>query len=760
MNRRIVVKNDAGDPIETPQECFWRVAWVVAGGSFAENLTQRKRLAVQYYDLMASRKFLPNSPCLVNAGRPLGQLSACFVLPVPDSIEGIYGAVGKAAKIHQSGGGTGFSFSRIRAAGSPVLSTNGVASGPVTFMEVFDKGTWAIKQGATRRGANMGMLHINHPDIWEFINLKGQLDPATGLTRLENFNISVAITDAFMDSVREAVDDPAKDQPWLSSGHTVLELWDRLCDNAWRTGDPGLIFIDRVNRGLSNPVPSLGPIEATNPCGEQPLYPYDSCNLGSINLAAHMDATSTIDYAMLAQTVRLAVQFLDDVITMNVYPLPEIDDMTKNIRRIGLGVMGWADYLIAKDIPYDSSGALEVADYVADFINTQALIKSQDLGAERGSFPMHKQSVYAHMTHVRNATRTTIAPTGTISIIAGCSGGIEPIYAPVFKRRHHLDREHADAWFEMYELHPEFERFAKRYNLDQQQLDDLADGRTTITQMVASGDLGGDALIFKGANEINVEAHVSMQAAWQNHTNNAVSKTINMPNTARPADVQHAYLLAYELKCNGITIYRDGSRSVQVLGGQSTTPIPQSSIPQPVANPIITPGMNRRRMPDERASITHKFRVGEQEGYMTVGLFADGTPGEIFINMSKQGSTISGLMDTIGMLASYALQYGVPLDELTAKLRNVRFDPSGPTNNRSIPFASSIIDYVFNWLETKFLNTEVPATDLDPDPNDQPTASRAQISVSIGQLCPDCGNQLMYTEGCNKCFKCGYSTCM
>lgn len=733
-----------------------RTAMFVAKGSFPDAPAEALDLGMRFYTMMAERRFIPNSPCLVNAGRELGMMSACFVLPVPDSIEGIYDGVKHTALIHKSGGGTGFSFSSIRPNGSFVGTTSGVASGPVSFMKVYDAGTEAIKQGGTRRGANMGILRVDHPDIWEFIALKSTFGP-DGKTSLENFNISVGVTDEFMWALKNT-----PNEEWNGTKHTPKDIWDYIAESAWHSGDPGVIFLDTINRGRSNPVPSLGPIEATNPCGEQPLYAYDSCNLGSINLAQHIAQTPAIDWIALGRTVDLAVEFLDNVIEMNKYPLEQIAIMTHDIRRIGLGVMGWADVLIEMGINYDSDEALDLASRVMKYISERADSASSRLAEARGVFPQWKNSIYGqHKLKMRNSTRTTIAPTGTISIIAGCSSGIEPLFAPVFRRRHKIDRDDPNAWFEMFEIHPKFrEALDHTAGVDVQRvIADLADEKTTITQLVGYGELPEKFLLYRGANEIPFGWHVRMQSTFQAHTDNGVSKTINLPESATVEDIKQAYQLAFEEKCTGITIYRHNCRSVQVLGGASTAApaeagptIPESSLPAGQAAHRAV----RRKLLAERDAITHKFRVGDVEGYLTVGLFPDGSPGEVFLNVSKQGSTFNGLMDTVAMLMSYGLQYGVPLSDLGSKLQGIAFEPFGMTSNRSIPTAQSVVDYIARWMLLKFGNDLVPATF---DVSEAVPAVDARFSVQSGKACPTCGVLLVHGGGCAHCPICGYEAC-
>ena len=769
IERRIAKRNDKGDALETPDECFRRVARNLSEAELKFGGTEGDRAAAEesFYRLMASLDFLPNSPTLVNAGHELQQLSACFVLPVPDSIDGIFEAIRHTAIIHKSGGGTGFSFSRLRPANDRVRSTMGVASGPVSFMRVFDAATEAIKQGGTRRGANMGILRVDHPDIDHFIAMKADM------TTLQNFNISVAVTDAFMHAVQAGT---TYDIINPTSGETVSkrdarEVWETMFQNAWKNGDPGVVFIDRINAGRANPVPKRGPVESTNPCGEQPLYPFDSCNLGSINLG-HITVgepgQKEIDWTHLRQVVRRTVHLLDNVIEMNHYPIPEIQETSLAIRRIGLGVMGWADLLIDLRIPYNSEGALDLAREVMAFIQKESDAASQQLATVRGNFPDWPESIYGPggsdgPRPMRNSTRTTIAPTGTLSIIADCSGGIEPAFALAFIRSHYLDKDDPTKRTELAEVNEQFETVAKAEGFYSEELIRfLAEGghlaeRSEVPQWVKD--------TFVTAHDISPDWHVRMQAAFQEFTDNAVSKTINFPNNATVGDVRTAYELAYRTGCNGITIYRDGSRELQVLkhadksDGEKAVEAAQALLTQHI-------GPVRRRLPDERHAITHKFRVGEQEGYMTVGLFDDGTPGEVFINVNKQGSTVSGLMDTVAMLTSYSLQYGVPLNELASKLRNTRFEPSGPTSNKQIPIATSIVDYVFRWLELKFdpanasvQPTLIPADEVALSTGASVDAKKHSDSVASGVGCPECGAVLYYAEGCLICHNCFYNKC-
>jgi ribonucleoside-diphosphate reductase alpha chain len=555
LRQRYLAKNRRGIVRETAGDMFWRVAADIAA---AETLYPiRRRLphaAQQFYRMMAGLDFLPNSPTLMNAGRPLQQLSACFVLPVDDSLAAILTSVKYQALIHQSGGGTGFSFSRLRPRLDLVASTSGVASGPVSFMRIFNLTTDVIKQGGTRRGANMGILRVDHPDILEFVALKR--DPQ----EMTNFNLSVGITDSFMRALE-------RNQPYRlinpRTGRPTSRLpsrlvFDRLVEAAWENGEPGVLFLDTINR--ANPTPQLGKIEATNPCGEQPLLPYESCTLGSINVGRFVlqrDLLALIDYERLAPTIATAVRFLDNVLDRNHYPFPDIKTATMRTRKIGLGIMGFADLLIRLGIPYDSGDALQTADTLMRFIRSEAHKASRRLADERGSFPAYRGSPHPGADdRRRNATVTTIAPTGTISIVAGCSAGIEPIYAV------HTVRTLSDGT-QLVIVHPEFLRLARNAGLDFESIRPDLQAAPSLQHL---GSIPQEIKrLFVTAHDISPEQHVRMQAVFQRYSDSGVSKTVNLPSTATPADIEKVFLLAYRLECKGVTVFRTGSRTRQVL---------------------------------------------------------------------------------------------------------------------------------------------------------------------------------------------------
>lgn len=687
-----------------------------------------ERAERKLYDAMAGLDFLFNSPTLMNAGRELQQLSACFVLPVDDSLVSIFDTLKQTALIHQSGGGTGFSFSRLRPKDDLVKSTGGVASGPVSFMGVFDAATNAVKQGGTRRGANMGILRCDHPDILEFINCKTDSQAVT------NFNISVAVTDAFMEAVKSGTEYDLINPRTRRAVRSLKarDVFDLIAERAWANGEPGVIFVDRLNQ--ANPTPHVGVIESTNPCGEQPLLPYESCNLGSLNLA-HMVSGGKVDYERLGRLVDLAVRYLDNVIDANRYPMNEIELTTKSNRKIGLGVMGWADMIVQLGVPYDSEEAVTLAGEVMAFVNARSKKASAELAAERGAFPNFKGSALdvPGAAPLRNATTTTIAPTGTISIIAGASSGIEPYFSIAFTRKGILGGQ------ELVEISPLFEEVAKRQGFYSEEL---------MAEVARSGSVQDlEAVpaevkrLFVTALDISPEWHVRMQAAFQKHTDNAVSKTVNLPYEAKPEDIRNIYKMAYDLGCKGVTVYRNGSRAAQVLnvgraeepaaakGASSVTcgagtavagvgPAGSSGAGGPDAGaggppagksprPVIDLGPWGRVKPVPRPPALNGVTVGRATPlgnlYLTLNT-AGSQPFELFAQIGKAGSDVAAFTEGLARLVSLALRCGVDPREIAAQLSGIGGNRSvgfGPNRVKSVPdaIARFIEDYLSGAIE-------------------------------------------------------------
>jgi ribonucleoside-diphosphate reductase alpha chain len=722
LEKRYLKKDKQGQVIETPEEMFRRVARAIASAELIYNRKADVRTTEEeFYQSMASLEFLPNSPTLMNAGKELGQLSACFVLPVDDSMESIFDAVKYTALIHKSGGGTGFSFSRLRPEKDRVGSTGGVASGPVSFIKAFDTATDVIKQGGTRRGANMGILNIDHPDIMRFITAKEEM------TALTNFNISVALTSEFMEAVKAGADyELVNPHNMESAGKlSAREVFDKIVDMAWRTGDPGIVFIDRINQ--DNPTPHLGSIESTNPCGEQPLLPYESCNLASINLAKMMkqtDGTAEVDYSRLAQTVRTSVRFLDNVIDVNKFPLEQIEEKTKLTRKIGLGIMGFADMLVRLGVPYNSEEALQVATDIMRFINDEATEASVELGKERGVFPAFEGSIYdvADGPRVRNATRTTIAPTGTLSMIAGCSSGIEPLFALSYTKTV-LDGT------PFIEVNPYFEEAARNGGFYSEELmRKLAEGNHL-------GDIEGVPeevkRLFVAAHEITPEWHVKMQAAFQKSTDNAVSKTINFPKEATREDVARAYRLAYDEGLKGITIYRDRSRDTQVLTTGNKVETKEGVTRTPRKRSKVTTG------------VTERVTTGCGYIYVTVNSDERGIC-EVFSSLGKAGGCASAQLEAICRLISLALRSGVDVASVVKQLRGIRCPSIAWEQGKSI---LSCADAIASVLE-KHISSD-----------DKPKMEDYGLAKNLAGQCPDCSNMLVYQEGCYICPACGYTKC-
>lgn len=747
LERRYLAKDQDGKVTETIDELFHRVASAIAEADAAYGSTgdEIKELEGQFYDMMTSREFMPNSPTLMNAGRPLGQLSACFVLPVEDSMADIFDTVKYAALVHQSGGGTGFSFSRLRPEGSIVRSTGGVASGPVSFMKVFNAATEAVKQGGTRRGANMGMLRVDHPDILKFIDCKENND------EINNFNISVAITDKFMEAVKNGTEyeliNPHNGE--VSGTLDARTVFDKIVDAAWRNGEPGVVFIDEMNR--YNPTPALGEIESTNPCGEQPLLPYEACNLGSINLGlcvSEDDGIPTIDYDRLSRIVRTAVHFLDNVIDVNRYPLPKIDENTRKTRKIGLGIMGFADMLLKLGVPYNSVEAEKAAEEVMSLIQSEGRAASAELAAERGVFPAWKESVFGiENLPVRNATITTIAPTGTISIIADASGGCEPMFAYAFTKNV-MD---GDKLLVCNDFLVEKLKEAGVYS--EALMHRIAEEGTLAHILEIPAEI---RRVFVCAHDISPEWHIRIQAAFQKYTDNAVSKTINFPNSATREEVKEAYMLAYKLGCKGTTVYRDGSRDSQVLTTGTAKEEKPLEIPPSLFGNIIP-----RPRPGMTWGATEKMKIGCGSLFITVNRDENGIC-EVFTSTGKGGGCPSQ-SEATARLVSIALRSGISQKEILAQLKGIRC-PS--TVRQQGMKCTSCPDAIARTIEkmSKILGTETMGINPDlieeekPAPQPASKGNKPILGADDRLHCPECGKVLRHEGGCTVC-DCGFSHC-
>ncbi|MDR2779522.1 MAG: vitamin B12-dependent ribonucleotide reductase [Synergistaceae bacterium] len=717
LQKRYLRKDDNGEIVETPEEMLWRVATAVSGAEEGYG-EEPGDWAIEFYNIMAKLEFLPNSPTLMNAGTARGQLSACFVLPVGDSMEEIFGALRATALVHKSGGGTGFNFSRVRPAGDRVRSTSGVASGPISFMELFDHTTEVVKQGGTRRGANMGILEVSHPDIETFINIKKEG------SKLSNFNISVGLPDGFMKALENGGEwnlvNPRTGETTCSV--PAAELWDMLIEGAWKSGDPGVIFLDRLEAG--NMVPACGRLDSTNPCGEQPLFPYESCNLGSINLMRMADEHGEVDWELLERTVRTAVRFLDDVIDCNIYPMKEIDDMTRANRKIGLGIMGWAELLFSRGVRYGSKASFELAEQVMGFIQRVGHGESESLAGTRGAFPNWKGSLWEKRgIPMRNATVTTIAPTGTISLIADCSSGIEPVFALAFKRK-------AFDGDTLVYVNGFLERALAK----------IGDKQHAILESVlAAGTLEGADIprqlkeVFVTSHEIPYAEHVEMQAAFQKFTDNAVSKTINLPNSATLDDVRASYMLAYSLGCKGITIYRDRCKETQVLYHGAD----KDESGKETAKKTSPPGRVKPRLrPSHLLGSTVKIQTSFGNLYLTLNMFG-GEPFELFATLGKSGKDTQAHTEALGRLISLSLRSGVPVRSIIEQLKGIGgsqpvFEKDGDGIILSLP------DAIAQGLERAMGET---------------------VDIAPGDMCPSCGAPLVHAEGCMRCVSCDYSKC-
>lgn len=746
LEKRYLRKDREGRIVETPEQLFRRVANNIAGADLMYDPDfNTKKLEDEFYAIISNLEFLPNSPTLMNAGRELQQLSACFVLPVEDSMESIFEAIKNTALIHRSGGGTGFSFSKLRPKNSMVKTTGGIASGPVSFMKVFDAATQAVKQGGTRRGANMGILRVDHPDILEFIRCKESDKDIT------NFNISVALTEDFMKKVERDEDydliEPHTKKP---CGHLgAREVFDLIVNMAWKNGEPGIIFVDRINK--TNPTPKLGAIESTNPCGEQPLLPYESCNLGSINLAKMVRAAGEkfeINWERLSEVTQLGTHFLDNVIDMNKFPLQQIEKMTLANRKIGLGIMGFAEMLIMLGIPYNSNEAIETSEKLMDFILKEAKKKSQALSLMRGPFPNFAGSIYADGPGLRNATLTTIAPTGTLSIIASTTSGIEPLFGISYYREV-MDKT------KLVEVNALFEEAAKKRGFYSEKL---------MEKIAETGTLEGiDEIpddvkkVFVTSHDIAPIWHIRMQAAFQKYTDNAVSKTVNFPNAASPQEVREVYLLAYKMGCKGVTIYRDGSRQEQVLyiNHSKEKSLEEEGVKKESGKDGAR--TSPRPRPEVTKGTTTKILTGCGNLYITINEDENGRPFEVFTQMGKAGGCAASQLEAIGRLVSLALRCGLDTHSIIEQLTGIRCpNPSWEKGGRIF----SCADALAKVLEKRLLNKKVEQ-DTETKVKVEEAVSpkpKAKLGNVVG-VCPDCGGSLQHQEGCMVCRACGYSKC-
>lgn len=741
LEKRYYNKDENGNLQEDWHKMLTRVSENISGSN--------PDLAHKFYKLMDSGYFLPNSPTLMNAGGDLQQLSACFVLPIEDSMDSIFETVKNAALIHKSGGGTGFSFSRLREANARVRSTNGVSSGPLSFLKVFNAATDAVKQGGTRRGANMAILNVDHPQILDFIVCKEDT------TELTNFNLSVGITEAFMQAVFQ---DEDYDLISPQTNNTVGKLkandvFSLIVDMAYKNGEPGIVFLDRINH--ANPTPTIGRIESTNPCGEQPLLPNEACNLGSINLAV-LVKDGEVDFALLREIVKDSVEFLDAVIDHSKFPLPQIDAMAKANRKIGLGVMGWADLLYQLKIPYASEKAVELAGKIMETVDYAAKQRSMELAMHKGAFPNFPESIYAYGTldrvpinedwdtlikdmsinGLRNATLTTIAPTGTISMISDTSSGIEPQFSLAFVKTV-MDGE------KLVYANKHLETALKERGLYSKELLEKVSQSGSVAHLE---EIPEDMKqVFQTAHDISPEWHIRMQAAFQAYTDNAVSKTINFPREATMIDIRSAYELAYQLGCKGVTVYRDGSRENQVLSVGTSAPVgttPDKKI-APRMRPEITHG------------VTQRLETGCGHMYVTINTDEQGAC-EVFVQMGKVGGCASAQLEAIARLSSLALRSHVKIDSIIRQLKGIRCQ--SPMWNKG-KMITSCGDAVGNALEQFLIlhkNGDVKALDFQFEAIEQDSNTPQRRSSS---LCPDCGSTIEHLEGCLKCPSCGWSKC-
>jgi ribonucleoside-diphosphate reductase alpha chain len=736
LKKRYLRKDENGVAIETPEDLFYRVAKNIAlADKIYDNKADIDFLTNEFYTIMTSMDFLPNSPTLINAGGKLQQLSACFVLPIDDSMSSIFETLKNTALIHKSGGGTGFSFSNLRPKNDLVKTTSGVSSGPVSFMHVFNAATEAIKQGGARRGANMAILRIDHPDILEFISCKNENNS------LNNFNISVAITKKFMNAVEKKefynVYNPRTKKKVFQLN--ASEVFDKIIFQAWKNGEPGIVFIDSIND--KNPIKDGCYIEATNPCGEQPLNSYESCNLGSINLGNFIKK-SNVDWVKLENTIKIAVHFLDNVIDMNNYPIKNIGENTRLNRKIGLGVMGWADLLFNLSIPYGSDKSFVLAEQVMKFIQNKSHKFSEKLAVKRGCFPNFEKSIYKNK--MRNATTTTIAPTGTIGIIASASSGIEPVFGLIYKRIG-LDNN------EMYEINKYFEKTLKKEGFYSKKILDEIQKVGSIRDVKEIPQKIKD--IFVTSHDISPEKHVKMQASFQKFTDNAVSKTVNFSNSATKEDVKNAYMIAYKMGCKGITVYRDGSRDVQVLNiSNSNIDIKKKENEKARVRPAKTKGF------------TFLMHTGCGKMYVTINEDDTGMC-EVFTQLGKSGGCTSSQAEAISRLISLAMRSGVDHNEIISQLNGIRCpSPTFVNGGVILSCADAIAKAMKLYINEKntpelFHDIKISNYKHEYKKNISSIEYEHNMSGAFPPQCQECGEMITFEESCIVCKFCGYSKC-
>jgi len=782
LDKRYLQKNDSGEIIESPEGMFRRVAKALAAPEFKYEKTPSEVAAIEerFFEMMASLEYLPNSPTMMNAGTGAGTLSACFVLPLTDSMEGIMGAAHDAAMVQKFGGGTGFALSELRPTGAGIATTHGKACGPIQVLRHLSSVSTLVTQGGKRDGANMAVMDVHHPDILEFIDCK-QVEG-----EIHNFNISVGASDEFMQAVKDdttyalrALSDPSDlDSEMVEVDRlNAREVFSKIVYGAWRNGEPGMIFLDEVNR--NSPVLHLGRITATNPCGEQPLLPNESCNLGSIDVAKFLETDEAgltdLNWDRLGQTIRTATRMLDNVIDANKYAVEAIETMTQSTRKLGLGLMGFADMLVQLGIPYDTEEAVELGRKLMAFIRDNADQESMAMAEERGAFPAWHDSEAAKRGDkpYRNACRLTVAPTGTISMIAGASSGIEPIFALAFRKQNILEGK------TLFYVDKNFERISKERGFySEDLLEHLSDGGSLQDRDDVPDDV---KRLFHVASDISPRDHVLMQAAFQESTDAGISKTVNFPNEATVEDVEDAYLLAWETACKGITVYRAGSRDKEVLTAGTTDSA--QSVDDSDANTI---GIPQYITPSERPAmlngITRRVRTGRGNLFVTVNMASDGRPFEVFATHGKAGGNDAAMAEAVSRMASLSLRSGIDPVDVSEQLRGITDVPAWDEGEmiRSVPDAiASVLDRINAEAAALPAQDELAESESSqagmfnaPTPKElgMPTAQAVpmmgqeeKVAVPVGamtgELCPECSSTVAHVEGCLKCFSCGYSKC-